>query len=404
MKWLGEFPEPEKLISEMKGNLPAAPLNVNSHIHTPYSFSAFHSIEEAVRLADAEQVRILGINDFYVTDGFAGFIEACGRRKIFPLLNVELIGIDKEDQRRGLRVNDPKNPGRTYISGKGLKYPVGLPDVLAKKLSDVLTESHNQVSGMIDLLNEWLAGRRIDIRLSMEEILEHHALKLVRERHIAKALRIEVEKRAKTEVQFYKLLENIYGGRPSDKQIGDIAGIEEELRSRLLKAGSPAFVAEDDGAFLSLDEIIEIIRVAGGIPTYPMLLDGTGGAITEFESDMEGLIQRLRDRQITSVEFIPLRNKFDILKAYTEFFYDNGFSVTFGTEHNTSAMLPLKVTCKGGVPLDESLSRIAFNGAAVIAAHQYLVAMRGIDYEPVSRTEMEALGKAVIGYYFKIAR
>ena len=42
---------------------------------------------------------------------------------IFPLLNIELIGISKEDQDAGIRVNDPSNPGRTYISGKGLSFP-----------------------------------------------------------------------------------------------------------------------------------------------------------------------------------------------------------------------------------------------------------------------------------------
>ncbi len=42
---------------------------------------------------------------------------------MFPLLNMELIGISKEDQEKGIRVNDPNNPGRTYISGKGLAFP-----------------------------------------------------------------------------------------------------------------------------------------------------------------------------------------------------------------------------------------------------------------------------------------
>lgn len=44
--------------------------DVNAHIHTPYSFSAYGSISEALDRAAAEGVRIVGINDFYSTDGF----------------------------------------------------------------------------------------------------------------------------------------------------------------------------------------------------------------------------------------------------------------------------------------------------------------------------------------------
>ncbi|HDR67853.1 MAG TPA: PHP domain-containing protein [Bacteroidaceae bacterium] len=401
MNWLNDFPEPEELLSGMRWGASEKPLSVNSHIHTPYSFSAFNTIEQVVKLASEEGIRILGINDFYVMDGFGEFIRQCREQIIFPLLNIELIGINKEDQRYGLRVNDPKNPGRVYISGKGLHYPVELPENLNMKLIDVLIESHEQVSGMIDLLNGWLFRRGVDITLSMNEISEKYALKLVRERHIAKVLRLKVEERSKTESDFHELLRKIYGGKPSEKQRSDIAGIEEELRARLLKSGAPAFIPEDEGAFLDLQEIIEIILAAGGVPTYPMLLDGAGGEITEFESDKKELMETLKERGFTSVEFIPLRNDFNILKDYAEYFYDNGFSVTFGTEHNTSAMFPLKVVCKNGVPLDDTLNQISFNGAAYIAAHQYLNAKEGFDYERLPRSEMEQLGKSVIKYYLK---
>jgi len=35
-------------------------------------------------------------------------------------------------------------------------------------------------------------------------------------------------------------------------------------------------------------------------------------------------------------------------------------------------MVPLTVTARGSQPLDESLKKIAWEGACVIAAHQYL--------------------------------
>ena len=45
-------------------------VDVNAHLHTPYSFSAFESIDQALDMAAAEGVKVVGINDFYSTDGY----------------------------------------------------------------------------------------------------------------------------------------------------------------------------------------------------------------------------------------------------------------------------------------------------------------------------------------------
>ncbi len=377
-----------------------SPLKVNNHIHTPYSFSAFQSVAEAVSLAEKEGIKILGINDFYVTDGYEEFIAQCRSRGLFPLLNIELIGIGREDQEAGLRVNDPGNPGRTYISGKGLAFPSILPPGQKKKLEGVVLESNRQVGKMVDLLNRWLEYHQTGISLSVGEIFREHAVNLLRERHVAKALRLKLEKAAPHETDLTRLLEQVYGGRPSEKKVEDKAGIEEELRARLLKSGAPAFVPEDEKAFMNLDEITGIIRDAGGIPTYPMLLDGTGGAMTEFEQNREQLLSQLRERGFTSVELIPMRNRIEVLKEYAGYFYEHGFVVSFGTEHNTSVLSPLTVQCKYGVPLDDTLMQISFDGAAYLAAHQYRVVKEGPGYPGESREEMEQLGHAVLNYYF----
>jgi hypothetical protein len=403
MSFLEEFPDRSSLMDSYVHDPSEYPHKVNNHIHSPYSFSAFKSIEEAVKMAREEDIRVLGINDFYVIDGYKEFIEKCRLHGLFPLLNIELIGISKQDQGAGIRVNDPGNPGRTYISGKGLAFPSILPAVQQQKLDAVVRESNKQVAKMIDLLNKWLEFQQVDISLSVEEITQKHAMLLMRERHVAMALRIKLEEHAESEEIFYTLLEQVYGGKPSEKQVEDRAGIEEELRARLLKSGAPAFVPEDDKAFMNLDQIIEIIKGAGGIPTYPMLLDGAGGGITEFESDREQLLKTLRERGFNSVELIPLRNRMEVLKEYAEYFYEQGFVVSFGTEHNTSAMLPLTVACKYEVPLDEKLMQISYNGAAYLAAHQYLWAKEGRGYKQLSRDKMEDLGQAVLNYYFELS-
>ena len=400
MSFLEQFPDSETLLNLFSEEKSVFPMKVNNHIHTPYSFSAFDTVTQAVRLAVAENLRILGINDFYVCDGYKEFIEECIDHGMFPLLNIELIGISKSDQEAGIRVNDPSNPGRTYISGKGLQYPVELPEDQAAKLDVIVKESNLQVAKMVELANEWFIKQEVDISLSVDEIMDELAVNLLRERHVAKMVRLKLEKMASDDLVYYEILTKIYGGKSFTKRREDIAGTEDELRSKLLKAGAPAFVPEDDKAFLPLEEIVQIIRDAGGLPTYPLLLDGTGGELTEFERKKEHLLEVLESRGIDSIEFIPLRNDIQILKEYAEFFYKEGFTVSFGTEHNTSKLGPLAVSCKGEVPLDDSLAKISFLGAAYVAAHQYLVVKEGQGYTRPSRAKMELLGRAIFQYYF----
>jgi hypothetical protein len=400
MSFLEQFPDSDTLLILFNEEKSVFPMKVNNHIHTPYSFSAFETVTQAVRLAVAENIRILGINDFYVTDGHKEFMDECVDHGMFPLLNIELIGISKADQDSGIRVNDPSNPGRTYLSGKGLQYPLELPEEQASKLAVIVEESNLQVAKMVDLVNEWFQKQEVAITLSVDEIMEKLAVNLLRERHVAKMVRLKLDKLASENTIYDEILTKIYGGQSSTKQREDIAGTEDELRSKLLKSGAPAFVPEDAKAFLPLEEIVQIIRDAGGLPTYPLLLDGTGGEITEFEKSKERLLEVLESRGIDSIEFIPLRNDLQILKEYSEFFYNEGFIVSFGTEHNTSNLGPLTVSCKGDVLLDDSLLKISFLGAAYVAAHQYLVVKEGPGYEKPARDQMELLGRAIFQYYF----
>lgn len=400
MDFLKQFPERDVLLGTSHGKDMGAPLKVNNHIHTPYSFSAFSSMKEAVRLALGEEVKVLGINDFYVTDGYGEFIGECLDHRIFPLLNIELIGIGRQEQKDGVRINDPGNPGRIYICGKGLSHPTVLPVDQQRKLDRVVEESNRQVSNMIMLLNQWLMQQQVPVTLSSGEIMEGMAGKLLRERHVARALRLKLEDLARGDEEYYELIRQVYGGNPASRRREDVAGTEEELRARLLKSGAPAFVPEDGRAFLRIGEITSLITDAGGIPTYPMLLDGTGGAMTGFEDGKERLLSSLSKWGFHSVELIPQRNRIGVVQEYAQYFYTRGFLVSFGTEHNTSAMGPLTVRCKDGVPLDQNLLRISWNGAACMAAHHYMMAREGKGYVPGARTEMEKLGHAIFQHYF----
>jgi hypothetical protein len=404
--FLSGYPPFDKLQEEMKGISFPDYREANGHIHTPYSFSAFSDLDSIFKMAVNEKVAVLGINDFFVTDGYQSFHKGCVENKIFPLFNIEFIGLLKEEQKRGIRINDPNNPGRIYFSGKGLDYPFHTGFMLRKQLKSVIRESQVQIKAMISKLNLLIEPIDPSLKFSYENIKKEFAHDLVRERHIAKALRILASGKFKTPEEQLHFIESLYGGKKSTTGLSNSAALENEIRSNLLKSGGAAFVEEDEKSFLELKKIIRIIVKAGGIPCYPVLLDDPSGKYTEFETDPEKLYSSLKNLGIECIELIPGRNDFAILKSFAEFFHKKGFIVTFGTEHNTPEMIPLTVTTRGAVPLDSSLKRIGWEGVCIIAAHQYLRADGRQGYVLPDGThsikqmrELINLGQLVIEYF-----
>lgn len=344
-------------------------IDVNAHMHTPYSFSAFTGVKQALDMAAAEKVGVVGINDFYSLDGYGEWKEECASRNLFPLFNIEFISLNSEDQAAGLRVNDPNNPGRTYLSGKGLAYPVILKGKEAQQLADVKAESNAQVEKMCARLNAHLdsvkAGFNIDFRQVEKELTRGS----IRERHLAKALRMAIEANV-AEAERLSFYERVFGGKPLKSDISDVAKVENEIRGNLLKSGGAAFVPEDPKAFLPMETVQAIIEAAGGIPTYPFLADDAKGNFTDFEGDLMKAADTLKKRGFKSVEFITTRNTTAVLEQYAGYLTDEGFIVTFGSEHNTPALEPIRLRTRDAEVLSDKLREINYHGACMVAAHQ----------------------------------
>ncbi len=348
---------------------------VNAHLHTPYSFSAFQDVDDALDRAVAENVHVVGINDFYTTEGYQEWADGCEKRKLFPLFGIELISLNEADQRAGLRVNDPGNPGRTYISGKGLAYPFRLAEPFATQLANVRNEANMQVEAMCKKLNELLESKNLGISLKIDWIKENLTKGSIRERHLAKALRLKVYQKCNdNEAEIKAIFNEIFEGKVLKSSVENIARVENEMRANLLKAGGAAFVPETAEAFLPMQTVCEIILAAGGIPTYPFLADDANGNYTDFEGDLERVAKQLTERGFHSVEFITTRNDAKLLEKYATYLHEQGFVVTLGSEHNSPMMEPIELFARNNTPLTEKLMQINYEGACVIAAHQHLVA------------------------------
>ncbi|MBK5195421.1 MAG: PHP domain-containing protein [Proteiniphilum sp.] len=362
-------------VTQHRGLLAGNPPKVNAHLHTPYSFSAFRDIDDALERAVAEEVKVVGINDFYTTQGYEEWADGCKKRDLYPLFGIEFISLNEEDQKAGLRVNDPANPGRTYLSGKGLSNPFRLDEPYATQLATVHSESNRQVEAMCMKLNKLLQKVNIGFTLDVDRIKKDLTNGSLRERHLARALRMKVCEYYNNESSSIKpVLEKLFGGKALKSSLDDIAGVENEIRGNLLKAGGAAFVPEDPDAFLPMQTVCQIILSAGGIPTYPFLGDNSKGDYTDFENDLERVAKQLTERGFHSVEFITTRNDVHLLERYAGYLHDQGFVVTFGSEHNSPVMEPIALCARHQTPLTDRLKQINYEGACVIAAHQHLVA------------------------------
>ncbi len=405
MNILQQFPPKNELLDWYRQYGKDKIYDVNGHIHTPFSFSAFSNIEQAFRMAKEEGIDILGINDFFVTDGYEDFARLASEYTIFPLFNIEFIGLLRKAEEQKHKVNDPKNPGRTYFSGKGLDYPVSLPDEFLTTLNQVKLKSQDHVQMMIDKANKHLASIS-EITISYQEIKKTLAKELVRERHIAQAIRIKAMQKYKDSESLNSFLQKLYSGTPSGVDPQNEAALENEIRSMILKKGGAAFVPEDPQAFMDIEEIIEIVIKAGGIPCYPVLLDDPDGNFTDFEGNWEKLYKELTEQNIGCIELIPGRNDLQILNDFITFFDERDFVILLGTEHNTPELSPIQVSARNGV-LNDNLKEISFKGACIVAAHQYLRAKGQDGYisngKPSKKNipDFIKLGKAVIEYYLK---
>jgi hypothetical protein len=325
---------------------------------------------------------------------------------IFPLFNIEFIGLMKDKQQNGIRINDPNNPGRIYFCGKGLDTTFHTGLINRFRLKKVRARSQEQIKKMIGKVNQLVQEIDERIYIDYSYIRDNFAQQLVRERHIAKAIRVSVEEKISEkhdrDIFYSKLFKvnefNCDSSRP------DL--LENQIRAYLLKSGGRAFVPEDEKTFLPVNILIDIILQAGGIPCYPVLLDDAKGNFTQFEAEKDRLMQELLKMNVRCIELIPARNNLKILSDFARYFHGHGFIVLFGTEHNAPGYMPLEVMAYNREPLPEDLLKINYEGACLIAAHQYLRShgKPGIVYPcgtfAIEKKDIfQELGQAVINYF-----
>ncbi len=360
-----------------RGLAPTDRPRVNSHIHLPPNFSAFESVQQAVDLAAGQGIGVLGVSNYYDYRVYGDFADRARRADVFPLFGLEIISMLDDLRDADVRVNDPGNPGKTYICGKGMtKFT---DDRLSRTGADLLhairrneAERMRQMIGKVEAI---FAERGLPTGTTeptvIDMIVRRHGSPrqtvYIQERHIAQAFCEALFAKTEPDERLEKL-NTVLGGPTQATSPDEHVTIQGDIRSHLMKSGKPAFVAE---SFLSFADARTLILEMGGIPAYPTLADGTS-PICGFEDDIDKLIAGIRDRGVCAAEFIPIRNTPDVLDRYVKTMRQAGLAITAGTEHNTLDRIPIEPTCVGGEAVPDDVKAIFWEGACVAAAHQFV--------------------------------
>ncbi len=374
LTFLSRLGKPEQLWEKAKKGVSFQPQKANTHIHLPPNFSAFTTVQQAVKLASEKGLRVLGAGNYYDFGVYEEFGQLCEKTRIFPLFSTELIAFEPEMAAQKVRVNDPGNPGKIYLCGKGISKFAPMSADAASAMAEVRRRDGARMKAMIDKLAGMFAAAGVDTKLDEQAVIarvvKRHgcsaATVTLQERHIAQAFQevffelVPAERRG-------TILSGLYGGAPK-AAANDTVGTQNDFRSFLMKAGKSCFVPESFGRW---SDVHTLICKLGGIPCYPTLADGAA-AVCEYETPVEELIARLKERGYAMAEFIPIRNKPDVLTAYATAMRKAGIVITAGTEHNTLDLIPLLPACVGGAPVPAELVELFWEGVCVTAAHIYL--------------------------------
>jgi hypothetical protein len=347
---------------------------VNTHVHLPPNFSAFDSPEQAVRLAAAEGVWVLGSSNYYDFRAYRRFAAAAAGAGVMPLFGLEINTFASDLV--GMRINDPSNPGRFNLCGKGLTRFDPPLDSAARRMAAIRGASDERMRSMTARLSEWFARAGLDGAPTHSQIVAAVAERCgvpadwvsLQERHVAQAFQELLFSAVPTDERVAALGRMLPGFVQVDTS--DEVAVQETIRSSLMKFGMPAFVPEVP---LSFDDGYQLILELGGIPCYPIFADAAS-PISDFEDPPEALAERLLDRAIYCAELFPVRNKPEVVDSYVEVLRRAGIVVMAGTDHNTKRMIPLALTVLGGAPLSQQARAAFWEATCIVAAHQELSA------------------------------
>ena len=259
--------------------------------------------------------------------------------------------MERQAEQDGLLLNDPGNPGRVYLCGKGVTKAKD-PKATAM-LASLRSHQEDRNKAMVNLVAQRFQRIFEETGPTWDDIIGQTPLGNTTERHIARAIYNHLQ-----QGDYPDRYQQFVGGEAS----GEAAKDQNAIRSALLKAGKPCYVSEAPEAYPALGALRKLYLQLGAIPTYPIL----GNPITGGEEDISAHCDRLAEWGNFALELIPSRNTDDRVQAVLAEAAKRNWPVFDGTEHNTPVMEPLLTEWGSDVRFRQQFK----DGALVLLGHQ----------------------------------
>lgn len=292
-----------KLLEEhRKGNIvfPAPRPVVNLHFHTFFSFNACgYSPLHIVWLSKKRGLSVAGSVDFDVLDAMEEF-QFGGFAVHLPVVS----GLETRiylPEFHNEELSSPNEPGIAYYMGNGF---VRLPETeeglrTLRRLKAIAQERNKKI---IARVNAYLGEVAVDYA---RDVLPLTPSGNPTERHIVvayakKGEEVFPDSAARARFWAEKLGMSEASVLALEK---DPASFYDTVRSRLMKFGGVGYVKPDVGDFPRIQEVNEMIRSAGAVPSFSWL-DGTRSG----EADPKKLIDFCEGNNVETFFLIPDRN------------------------------------------------------------------------------------------------
>jgi len=310
---------------------------INLHIHTNESFSIFRSPSEAVWQAYLHGIEYFGICDHYSTAGHGELRSASGIAGLKAIFGMEIKTIDPDALQRGVRVNDPHNPGRVYLIAKGVTRELkkrGRADRSLHSMRKAIRKRNEATSAN---LNRYANEKGYDIGFNYSDALSLTPNGNVTERHVIQAFCEKIRAEAGSPAEQKAIFEDLANTEIEDGVFNDPWELQESVRTGLIRSGKPCYVEEDRRAFSSEKDVIGIFLEFGAVPTYSVMAN----PITHEEEDIERLLRKVVKKGLYAFDLLEFRTEMKRARQVIETADQYGFPVFIGTEHNTKKMMPM---------------------------------------------------------------
>lgn len=269
----------------------------NMHCHTFFSFNAYgYSPSALAWLAKRRGYKLLGIVDFDVLDGVEEFLSACDVLGVRGSAGIETRVFVPEFASR--EINSPGEPGVLYHMGIG--FTSGAVPAAAQPILDDLKQRAGQRNqGLIERINPHLSPAAIDYEGDVMPLAPGGT---PTERHIVVAY-IKAAQRAGVDLAAFWTDKLGASREQIEPLLPDSAGLQNLVRSTLMKRGGVGYVQPGPQTFPSAEALNQLSVACGALPCAAWL-DG----LSEGEQAIGELLELMIAKGAVAYNIIPDRN------------------------------------------------------------------------------------------------